>query len=249
MSGITFVGHATLLIELDGSRLLTDPVLRSRLAHIRRIVPPPPASAGERLDAILISHAHHDHLDVPSLRRLAGDVQVIAPPGCATLMRNRIPNPVVEVLPGARLEVGGVKLRVIDVEHDGRRFSVGPQSPAVGYVVGGSSRVAFFGDTDLFDGMAELADELDAALIPVWGWGPKTGPGHLDPERAAQAIALLRPRIAVPIHWGTLAAPMVWWRDDPGMPARTFAELVGQLAPGTEARILDPGQSLALARS
>ncbi|HEX3278619.1 MAG TPA: MBL fold metallo-hydrolase [Thermoleophilaceae bacterium] len=249
MDAVTYVGHATTLIEIDGTRLLTDPILRPRIGHIRRITPPPPATTGDGIAAVLISHAHHDHLDLPSLRRLPAGPPVLAPPGCADLVRRWTRHEVVEAAPGAQLTVGELELRVIDVEHDGRRFSVGPQAPAVGYVAQGSSRVAFFGDTDLFDGMADLAGELDVALIPVWGWGPKTGPGHLDPERAAQAIALLRPRIAVPIHWGTLAAPMVWWRDDPGMPARTFAELVGRLAPGTEARILDPGQSLALARS
>jgi L-ascorbate metabolism protein UlaG (beta-lactamase superfamily) len=249
MDAVTYVGHATTLIEIDGIRLLTDPILRPRIGHIRRIAPPPPASTGDGIAAVLISHAHHDHLDLPSLRRLPTGPPVIAPPGCAELVRRWTRHEVLQADPGARLEVSGLELRVIDVEHDGRRFSVGPQSPAVGYIVGGSSRVAFFGDTDLFDGMADLAGELDVALIPVWGWGPKTGPGHLDPERAARAVALLQPRIAVPIHWGTLAAPMVWWRDDPGMPARTFAEHVGQLAPATEARILNPGQSLALARS
>jgi L-ascorbate metabolism protein UlaG (beta-lactamase superfamily) len=249
MDAVTYVGHATTLIELDGMRLLTDPVLRPRIGHIRRIAPPPPAATGDGLAAVLISHAHHDHLDLPSLRRVPTGPPVIAPPGCAELVRRWTRHAVIQAEPGARLSVGELELRVVDVEHDGRRFSVGPPAPAVGYVVEGSSRVAFFGDTDLFDGMADLAGDLDVVLIPVWGWGPKTGPGHLDPERAARAVALLRPRIAVPIHWGTLAAPRVWWRDDPGMPARTFAELVGQLAPQTESRILDPGQSLALARS
>jgi L-ascorbate metabolism protein UlaG (beta-lactamase superfamily) len=245
--GITFVGHSTLLIELDGTRLLTDPILRMRLAHIRRIVPPPPASTADRLDAILISHAHHDHLDVPSLKRLPGDVRVIAPPGCATLMRRRIPNPVVEVLPGARLEIGDVAVVAIHAEHDGRRYSMGPPLPAIGYVIEGSSRVAFFGDTDLFDGMRDIAGELDVALLPIWGWGPRVPEGHLDPERAAHAVGLLHPRIVIPIHWGTLAGPRVWWRDDPAMPARQFTELVAQHAPGVTVKVLSPGESLALA--
>jgi L-ascorbate metabolism protein UlaG (beta-lactamase superfamily) len=249
MDAVTYVGHATTLIELDGTRLLTDPLLRPRVGHIRRIAPPVAPTTGDGVTAVLISHAHHDHLDLASLRRLPPGSRVIAPPACADLVRRWTRHEAVEAVPGERLDVGELGVRVIAVEHDGRRFSVGPDAPAVGYVIEGSSRVAFFGDTDLFDGMRDLAGELDVALVPVWGWGPKVGPGHLDPERAARAVALLQPRIAVPIHWGTLAAPRVWWRDDPGMPARTFAELVGRLAPGTEARILDPGQSLALAPS
>jgi L-ascorbate metabolism protein UlaG (beta-lactamase superfamily) len=244
--GVTYVGHATTLIEVGGARLLTDPLLRSHLGHIRRIVPSPPRATGEGVDAILISHAHHDHLDLQSLRRLPR-MRVIAPSGCARVVRRWTRHEVVDALPGARMVVGKASVLVIDVDHDGRRFSVGPQFPAVGYIVDGSSRVAFFGDTGLFDGMRELAGGLDVVLIPIWGWGPHVGPGHLDPEQAARAVALLQPRLAVPIHWGTLASPRVWWRADPALPARQFVQLAAQHAPGVEVRVLAPGERLTLA--
>jgi L-ascorbate metabolism protein UlaG (beta-lactamase superfamily) len=80
----------------------------------------------------------------------------------------------------------------------------------------------------------------------VWGWGPKLGPGHLDPERAARAAALLAPRAAIPIHWGTYAAPNAWWRDDPELPAREFARHVAIHAPAVAVRILSPGHSAPL---
>ena len=76
---LTYVGHSSVHIELDGVRILTDPVLRNRIAHIRRRGPAPAVEDLLPLDAILISHAHADHLDVPSLRRVAGAEQVIAP--------------------------------------------------------------------------------------------------------------------------------------------------------------------------
>lgn len=117
---------------------------------------------------------------------------------------------------------------------------------AVGFLVMGSSRLYFAGDTDVFDGMSELSEDLDAALLPVWGWGPRVGPGHLDPRRAAQAAALLRPRVAVPIHWGTLAGPRVWWRADPELPVREFEQFLAHYAPGVTARIVPPGDSLLL---
>ena len=242
--GITYVGHATALIDLEGTRVLTDPMLRGRIAHIRRIAPP--AAPQPALDAVLISHSHHDHLDLPSLARVPGDVPVIAPPGCADFVRRRTGRSVTELAEGGRVRVGTLDVLAIHAEHDGRRMSIGAPQPAVGYVVG--DRVLFFGDTDLFDGMAELAGTLDVALLPVWGWGPRVGLGHLDPERAARAAAMLRPRIAVPIHWGTLAGPRVWWRADPELPARRFAELAAVHAPEVEVRILAPGERLALAR-
>jgi L-ascorbate metabolism protein UlaG (beta-lactamase superfamily) len=230
VSAITYVGHATTLVELDGTCVLTDPVLRDRIGYIWRIVPPPPADTVEGLDAVLISHAHHDHLDMPSLRRVPHEVPVIAPPGCADLVR-RSGHEVIEV-------------RAVPAEHEGRRLPTDSRLPAVGFVIG--SRVAFFGDTDVFEGMGDLAGGIDVALLPVWGWGPKVGLGHMDPERAARAAALLRPRIAVPVHWGTLARPHVWWRKDPEMPARRFAEFVAEHAPDVTVRILAPGERLEL---
>jgi L-ascorbate metabolism protein UlaG (beta-lactamase superfamily) len=242
--GITYVGHATTLIEIDGTRLLSDPVLMSWIGHIRRIGPPP--AAGLRADAVLISHAHHDHLDLRSLRRLPEDIPVVAPPGSAQVVRRWTRRRVIEAAAGERVRLGSVEVLVAPAEHDGRRLPVGPEMPAVAYVVEGSSRVAFFGDTDLFDGMGSLFGDLDVALLPIWGWGPRVGPGHLDPERAARAAALLAPRIAVPIHWGTLAGPRVWWRTDPAEPARRFAELVAVHAPDVVVRVLAPGERLAL---
>jgi L-ascorbate metabolism protein UlaG (beta-lactamase superfamily) len=242
--GVTYVGHATTLIEVDGTRLLTDPVLVSRIGHIRRIAPPPRADLA--VDAVLISHAHHDHLDVRSLRRLPGDPLAIAPPGSAPLVRRWTRHRVVEAAAGARVRVGQVEVVATPADHDGRRFPLGPHLPAVGYVIEGTSRVAFFGDTDLFDGMRDLAGGLDVALLPIWGWGPRVGPGHLDPERAARAAALLAPRVAVPVHWGTLAGPRVWWRADPTAPARRFAELVATGAPDVAVHVLAPGERLAI---
>ena len=244
--GITYVGHATTLIELDGARVLTDPVLGSRVAHIRRIARPPAHGTTNGLDAVLISHAHHDHLDLSSLRRVPEEVPVIAPPGSARLIRRRTARDVVELVPGSRARVGTVDVLAIPASHDGRRVPVGAPAESVGYVVEGTARVCFYGDTDLFDDMSVGGAGLDVALLPIWGWGPRVGPGHMDPERAARAAALLAPRIVVPIHWGTLAGPRVWWRSDPAMPARRFAQRVAEYAPGVYVRILAPGERLAL---
>jgi len=103
--------------------------------------------------------------------------------------------------------------------------------------------VYFAGDTDLFDGMAELGP-IDVALLPVSGWGPRLPAGHLDPRGAAEALRLLRPRIAVPIHWGTFRAPFGARPDD--RPAREFAQAAAELAPEVEVRVLAIGETLAL---
>jgi L-ascorbate metabolism protein UlaG (beta-lactamase superfamily) len=105
--------------------------------------------------------------------------------------------------------------------------------------------VYFAGDTDLFEGMGELRGIVDVALLPVWGWGPSVGEGHLDPQRAAQATAMIAPRLAIPIHWGTFALP--WARDGASdRHAREFAELTAELAPTVDVRVLAPGESAEL---
>jgi L-ascorbate metabolism protein UlaG (beta-lactamase superfamily) len=241
---LTYVGHATTLIEVDGTRLLTDPVLRTRVGHIRRLVPV--ADGVPRLDAVLVSHAHFDHLDLPSLRGLPRGIPVIAPHGVARLVRRRTGHDTIAVAPGDRVRVKGLDVVVTDAEHDGRRMPFGRDLGSVGFLLAGSARVYFAGDTDVFDGMRGLASGIDVALLPVWGWGPRVGPGHLDPERAAQAVALLEPKVAVPIHWGTLAGPRVWWRDDPGFPAREFERFCAIHAPGVAVRILAPGSAMPI---
>ena len=241
---LTYVGHATTLIELDSTRLLTDPVLRARVIHLRRLVAVPDFDS--RVDAILVSHAHYDHLDLSSLRDLPTGVPVIAPHGVARLVRRRTGHDAIAIAPGDHVRVGSVDVLVTEAVHDGRRTPFSRDLGAVGFLIEGTARVYFAGDTDVFDGMRGLAEGIDIALLPVWGWGPRTGPGHLDPEGAAKAAALLEPRVAVPIHWGTLASPRVWWRQDPGLPAREFERLAALHAPAVAVRILAPGGAMPI---
>jgi L-ascorbate metabolism protein UlaG (beta-lactamase superfamily) len=242
---ILYVGHATVLIEAGGTVLLTDPVLRSRVGHLRRLHPVPGDNRLESPDAVLISHAHFDHLDLPSLTRVARECPVLTPPGCGRLLRRRGLQ-VTELEPGENVQIGGFEIVGAAARHHGRRHPLWRGDLTLCYIVEGPQRVFFAGDTDLFDGMCLLGGQLDLALLPVWGWGPRLGPGHLDPERAAQAAALLQPRVAVPIHWGTLAAPRVPWLSDPAAPAREFAQHLSRLAPEIDARVLAPGEQLTL---
>jgi L-ascorbate metabolism protein UlaG (beta-lactamase superfamily) len=138
-----------------------------------------------------------------------------------------------------------VRVIAIPALHDDRRMPLGRHAEPVGFVARGSLGVYFAGDTDLFEGMGELRGTVDVALLPVWGWGPSVGEGHLDPERAAQAAAMIDPKLAIPIHWGTFALP--WARDgDSDRHAREFAERVLEVAPRVEVRVLAPGESAEL---
>ena len=225
------------MLELDGVRLLTDPVLRKRILHLRRRVPLPDEPLTE-LTAVLISHVHYDHLDLPSLRSLGPGVPVVVPRGSRRPVR-RLAD-VRELGVGEEIRFGEVSVRATRAEH--RSARVLHRSPtSVGYMISGSRRIYFAGDTDLFPEMSDIAESLDLALVPVAGWGAKVGPGHLDPERAARAVQLLRPRTAVPIHWGTLSPAH---RETSDEPPRTFRELAAHVAPDVEVRILAPGEML-----
>ena len=242
MSRLVWVGHATALIEVGGARLLTDPLLRTRLGHLRRHGAEPAPEVTRDLDGVLISHLHFDHLDLASLRLLPRTTPIVVPRGAGSLLRGHGFPHVQEVAAGDTATVGGVEVLAVDAVHDGHRHPGGREADTLGYVVGGE--VYFAGDTDLFDGMAELAG-IELALIPVWGWGPSLGHGHLDPPAAARAAALLRPRIAVPIHWGTFFPQLMhlWKSDRLKDPPHEFAAAVAELAPEVEVRVLAPGGS------
>lgn len=242
---VTLIGHATVLIEVDGVSIVTDPLLRDRITFLgasRRA-----RHETDGLDAVLLSHFHRDHFDRRSLARLDRGAAVIGPPGTGKRVRRLGFATVAELAAGESASLGGVTIRATKALH-GRmpgRF----RAPAIGFVIAGSRRAYFAGDTDLFPEMAELAaDELDLALLPVAGWGPRLGAGHLDPRRAAEALRLIRPKAAVPIHWGVLhpiglARFKLAYLTKPG---RQFADHAAELAPDVDVRLLEPGESLDL---
>ncbi|WP_329168514.1 MBL fold metallo-hydrolase [Streptomyces sp. NBC_01387] len=203
---VTWWGHATCTVEDSGVRVLTDPLFARRLAHLRRrrgAVPPAGATAAQ---AVLISHLHADHLHLPSLARLAPGTRLIAPRGTSRAVPGlrRLRLDLTEVVAGDEVRVADLLVRAVPARHDGRRMPLGPQrAPALGFVISGEARTYFAGDTGLFDTMAEAVGEVDVALLPVGGWGPFLGQEHLDARRAAEALTALRPRSAVPVHYGT----------------------------------------------
>ncbi|WP_189302917.1 MBL fold metallo-hydrolase [Streptomyces albospinus] len=222
---ITWWGHATVTVEDSGVRVLTDPLFAARLAHLRRrrgALPPPEAA---RADAVLISHLHADHLHPASLARLAPGTRLMVPYGATAAVPalRRVAAaralPITELRPGEECRVrarggegasaveggtGSLTVRAVPAAHDGRRIPYGPHRvPALGYVVRGAARTYFAGDTGLFPELPDEVGPCEVAVLPVGGWGPFLGPGHLDARRAAVAAARLAPCSAVPVHYGT----------------------------------------------
>ncbi len=244
----TFLGHSTVLIEMGGVRILTDPVLFDRIGVLRRAANPLPEELHTAIDLVVISHMHLDHLDLRSLRELGEATRLVVPTGAAGYIRRHGFSDVSELAPGESAEIGPVRVTATPATHSGFRPPFGPRAAAVGYLLDADDeRVYFAGDTDLFAEMIEL-EGIDLALLPVWGWGPRLGPGHMDPRRAAGALPLLRPRAAAPIHWGTLW-PLGLGRVLPHrltQPPHEFARAAAEIAPEVDILIASPGDSIPI---
>lgn len=248
---VTWLGHATSRIALDGLVFLTDPVLGRWVGPLRRRGPLPQAASYAGVDVVLISHAHHDHLDLPSLRRLAPEVTVVSPAGLGAVVRRSGLTNVAEIGLGETLTFGSVSVVASPAVHPGERWRTDLSAAAVGYLLAGSRSVYFAGDTGPDERLADLRGAVDLALLPIGGWGLTLGPQHLDARQAAEVCVQMRPRAALPIHFGTLAVPStralrpLWARQRPDL----FAATTRRIAPDTVPLLVAPGVERAVPNS
>jgi L-ascorbate metabolism protein UlaG (beta-lactamase superfamily) len=245
---VTYLGHSTLLIEMDGVRILTDPMLRKHVTFLVRNGPPIDPTFYQNIDAILISHLHYDHLDFPSLRLVNPPYRLIVPFEAAAVVEKGGFGGAEELKIGASTKVGPLEVRAVFADHVRQRGPGGPAADCVGYILRGSHNIYFPGDTALFPEMASLAEDLDLVFMPVWGWGANRGKKHMGPDEAAQAVQLLQPRYAIPIHWGSFV-PFGFHLFSPGfsrLPPLQFEVRARQLTPDVQVHVLPPGKSLEL---
>ena len=215
---ITYIGHATLLLEIGGQRLVTDPNFDPHLGRLLPRVSPPGIALEElpRVDAILVTHAHADHLSFDSLDRLPQDVPLYAPPAVAQWL-NRLGYRHATPLPsGDDVRLGDLTINAAAAVHQGSRYGFDRwRSDASMYLLATDRESCFFaGDTGLVDTTHGMVEEilwpagrrLDLALLPIgyapW-WKPGFRKGHLTHEDALTLFERLRARTFVPYHWGT----------------------------------------------
>jgi L-ascorbate metabolism protein UlaG (beta-lactamase superfamily) len=240
--GVQFVGHATVLLELGGVRVLTDPFLRRRLGPLERHGPVPDPDALGDVDVIVVSHGHPDHFDLASLGAVSGRPLVVVPRGLGRPARRAVSGDVAEVAVRDVLRVGALRVTAVRARHWVTPGAV--RAEPVGYVLESGRSVYFAGDTGRIPQMRDLAGGIDLALLPVWTWGPHLGPGHMGPRSAADALTDIRPSAAVPIHWATLYPRQLHrvWKRPLLEPGDRFAAHAARLAPDVDVRVLRPGE-------
>jgi L-ascorbate metabolism protein UlaG (beta-lactamase superfamily) len=192
---------------------------------------------------------------------LGFDVPIVVPRGAGRWLRRLGFRQVDELSAGETLADGDLRITAVRAEHSGHRWGPrlthGPATESLGHLLeGAGSTVYVSGDTALYDGMSLLGERsVDVALLPVWGWGSTLGPGHLDPVQAAEAVARIQPRIAVPVHWGTLALAGTTMLPTPLRgrmrrllvePPRSFATEVAARELDTRVVLTEPGQPVVL---
>jgi L-ascorbate metabolism protein UlaG (beta-lactamase superfamily) len=246
--GVTWLGHSTVVLDIDGVRLVSDPLLRRHAGVLRRRGPAPGPASWADANAVLLSHLHLDHADLASLRLLAGLPVLTAEANARWVTRKGLVGEALGTDAWTRISAD-VEVKLAPAVHRARPMPHRPNA-ASGHLIRGPSGIVWVaGDTELFEGMADLprlaGGPIDLAVLPVGGWGPRLSPGHMGPQEAATACRLTAARRVVPVHWKTLHLPAGQWYPR-GWMDRAGPAFEAELAPGCRLVRLGVGESVVI---
>ena len=254
---ITYIGHATLLIEIGGRTFLTDPNFDPKLGGFLPRVSDPGIALNRLpvIDAVFVTHAHADHLSFDSLDGMADGTPIYAPRAIAKWLNRKGYGNVTGIDPGDLVQLDGVSIRAASATHKGHRYGVDRWRGAANMYLFDTKTVACFfaGDTALSADSSQMVDQhllqtgrkLDLALLPIghapW-WKPGFRKGHLTSADALTLFERLGARYLIPYHWGTFDHVTSKAHDAIN---RLRDQLDGH-ARNSDVRILEPGMSFEL---
>jgi L-ascorbate metabolism protein UlaG (beta-lactamase superfamily) len=210
-TAVTWVGHATYVLRVGGLTVLTDPVWSHRIPGVRPRLTGPGVAWDDlpRVDAVVISHNHYDHLDAPTIRRLPADTPILVPAGLGRWFRRRGFTDVTELDWGESAEIDGVRFDFVPAHHWSRRTPFDTcRSLWGGWIITAEHRLYFAGDTGYgfrFRDIGRSHPDIDLALMPVGAYQPRwfMHGAHVDPDEAVRACEDAGARRMAPMHWGT----------------------------------------------
>lgn len=241
-SRVTYIGHATCLVEVDGVSILTDPVFSDRVLTVRRRSPLPiPINRIPMPSAVVISHAHYDHLDVPTLKYFPSTIPIVTALGLGRLIGKFVRNPIIEIAHEGTEEIlPGLRITAFPVNHWGFRLSGLTYRGTNGYWIEMKGKKIFFpGDTGYREDFKSFRNP-DLALLPVGPCEPTwiMRKRHLNGEDVLRVAEDIDAKLAVPIHWGVFKLGF----DSLHAPIDHLRNLVDENGHGRRVTVLAPGE-------
>lgn len=224
---VTWLGHSTVLIEIAGKRVLTDPIWSDGVSPLAWIGParwyPPPLTLDQvsPVDIVLISHDHYDHLDQSTIEKMSDwDTTFVAPLGVGAHLEywGVEPERVVEVDWWDELEFDDLRIAATPARHaSGRHLLDQNRTLWAGYaLIGPEHRIMFSGDTGLFDDMETIGERygpFDVVMIEVGAYHRTWPDWHTGPEQAIKGHQMMRGEVFLPIHWGLFNLALHGWTE------------------------------------
>ena len=247
---VQFVGHSCLWITLDNRHFFVDANFSQKILGILKRHSPVGVDLHHLpdVDALLVTHAHYDHLDIFSYKYFPQDKKIVAPHGIGAFINRFLHNPVTELKEGQTTECSGIKITAVPAKHFGFRLSGLRYTKSLGYVLQGSQNTVFVaGDTAYGPHFREIGDKfkIDVACLPIGAYRPEwfMKNRHLNPEEALRGFEDLKAKRMIPIHWGSFRVAL----EKVNEPIERLKKSMTGKPVADSVAILSPGEAIEIA--